>query len=85
MLEFASHGLFGSEVGNQTKKTGGSLVSPGALVAGLTQVCMQEAGVLGLKIIRAHMEGRRHLYRCLSIVHRALNNPEARAMSKMAH
>lgn len=45
MLEFASHGLFGSEVGNQTKKTGGSLVSRGGLVAGLTQVCMQEAGV----------------------------------------
>lgn len=85
MLAFASHDLFGSEVENQTKKTGGSLVSQGALKAGLTQVCMQETGVLGLKVIRAHMEGRRHFYRCLSIVHRALNNPEARVMSKTAH
>ena len=54
-------------------------------MAGLTQGCMQETGVLGLKVIRAHKEGRRHLYRCLSIVHRALNNPEARVMSKTAH
>lgn len=49
------------------------------------QVCMQETGVLGLKVIRAHVEGGCHLYRYLSIVHRALNNPEARAMPKMAH
>ena len=38
----------------------------GALKAGLMQVCMQETGVLGLKVIRAHVEGGRHLYRCLS-------------------
>lgn len=84
MLGFASHGLFGSEVGNQTKKTGESLVSRG-LEGRIMQVCMQETGVLGLKVIRAHVEGGRHLYRCLSIVHRALNNPEARVMPKMVH